>query len=101
MDLIMLLCQQLKLYRHVNAIEALVAVSAKLAVTTCEAVTNPVKFEPSPWNEPLNEPLNITEPDTSKDPVMLVEPEIVKDPVISTELVKEDLDALTCKILLA
>ena len=41
------------------------------------------------------------EPETVKDPVMLVEPDISKDPLISTELVNEDLDALTCKILLA
>ena len=32
---------------------------------------------------------------------MLVEPETVKEPVILTELVNEDLDALTCKMLLA
>ena len=76
-------------------------VCASIAVDADVAVINPVKFEPSPWNEPLNEPLNIDEPDTFKDPVMLVEPDTSKDPLISTELVNEDLDALTCKILLA
>jgi len=59
---------------------------AVTAVKACEAVTNPVKSEPSPWNEPLNEPLppfltlvatvaieaDSTEPDTVVSKVILV-----------------------------
>ena len=57
-----------------------------MAVKACEAVTNPVKPEPSPWNEPLNEPLppfltvvatvaieaDSTEPDTEVSKVIVV-----------------------------